>query len=321
MIVPVLSSTTAVDALRRFEHVAALDHDAELRAAAGADHDRGRRRQSERARAGDDQHRDRGGERVGRGSARRATRPASVTTAIASTIGTKTPEMRSARCCTGAFAALRRLDEARDLRERGVGTDPRRLDDEPARGVDGRAEHLVARRDVDRHRFAGEHRDVDRARALDDTPSVAIFSPGRTTKRSPTSRLAIGISSPFSSRAVLAPSASSARSACALAAARPRFEVAAEQDQRDDDRRGLEVDVAVGRRTSSATTDHVHAASVPIDTSVSIVTAPCRAFRAIATRWNIQPAHQTTGVANANAHHSHPRTAAPRPSRRRAAER
>ena len=42
------------------------DQDAELRAAAGADQQRGRRRQAERAGAGDDQHGDRGGERGGR---------------------------------------------------------------------------------------------------------------------------------------------------------------------------------------------------------------------------------------------------------------
>src|SRR5205823_1208101 len=44
-------------------------------------------------------------------------------------------------------------------------------------------------------------------------PSVAILSPGRTTKRSPTWRLSTGTSSPFSRRAVLAPSSSSPRSA------------------------------------------------------------------------------------------------------------
>ena len=75
VIVPVLSSTTVSTRCARFEHVAAADHDAELRAAAGPDHDGGRSRQSERARAGDDEHGDGRGERVGRGFARRATNP------------------------------------------------------------------------------------------------------------------------------------------------------------------------------------------------------------------------------------------------------
>ena len=55
-----------VDLPGRLEHLGALDEDAELRAAAGADQQRGRRGQPERARAGDDQHGDGGGER-GRG--------------------------------------------------------------------------------------------------------------------------------------------------------------------------------------------------------------------------------------------------------------
>ena len=79
VMVPVLSSTAASTDLGRLEHLAALDHDAELRAAAGADHDRGRRGETQRARAGDDEHRDRGGERlVGarcRAPARRPTSP------------------------------------------------------------------------------------------------------------------------------------------------------------------------------------------------------------------------------------------------------
>ena len=49
-----------VDAAGRLEHLGALDQDAELGAAAGADQQRGRRGQPERARAGDDQHGDGG---------------------------------------------------------------------------------------------------------------------------------------------------------------------------------------------------------------------------------------------------------------------
>jgi hypothetical protein len=56
---------------------------------------------------------------------------------------------------------------------------------------------------------------------------------------------------------------------------------------------------------TSATTDHVHAAMVPTDTNVSIVTVPWRALDNDEL-WNIQPAHHTTGVANASAHHSQP---------------
>ena len=52
-----------VDAARGLEDLRALDQQPELGAAAGADEQRGRRGEPERARAGDDQHRDGGGER------------------------------------------------------------------------------------------------------------------------------------------------------------------------------------------------------------------------------------------------------------------
>ena len=64
--VPVLSRTIGVDPPGRLEDLGALDEDAELRAAAGADQQGGGRGQAEGARAGDDQHGDGGGERGGR---------------------------------------------------------------------------------------------------------------------------------------------------------------------------------------------------------------------------------------------------------------
>ena len=63
-----------VDAPRRLEHLGPLDQDAELCAATRADEQRGRRGQPERARAGDDQHGDRGREREGGARRRRPAR-------------------------------------------------------------------------------------------------------------------------------------------------------------------------------------------------------------------------------------------------------
>ena len=63
-----------VDAPGRLQHLGALDEDAELGAAAGADEQRRRRGEPERARAGDDQHGDGGGEREGARSHRRRAR-------------------------------------------------------------------------------------------------------------------------------------------------------------------------------------------------------------------------------------------------------
>ena len=66
-----------VDRAGRLEDLRPPDQEAELSAAAGADHQRRGRGQAERARAGDDQHGDGGGERVGARSRRaRARRPA-----------------------------------------------------------------------------------------------------------------------------------------------------------------------------------------------------------------------------------------------------
>jgi hypothetical protein len=54
---------------------------------------------------------------------------------------------------------------------------------------------------------------------------------------------------------------------------------------------------------TSTTVDHVHADSVPIDTSVSMVVAPWRRF-IHADRWNPQPHQNTIGVASAATTHS-----------------
>ena len=67
------------------------------------------------------------------------------------------------------LAGLGVLDEAGDLGQRGVGADLGGAHDQAAAGVDRRARDLGPGRDLDRHRLAGEHAHVDRARAvLDD---------------------------------------------------------------------------------------------------------------------------------------------------------
>ena len=138
-------------------------------------------------------------------------------------------------------------------------------------------------------------------------PSVAIFSPGRTTKRSPTASSATGTSTSTpsrSTRASFAPSSSSSRTAA------PARRLARSSRYRP---RRISVVmtaptskyVSASMPASSTTVDHVHAASVPMEMSVSIVTAKWRALSA-AARWNGQPAHRTTGVASASAAHSQP---------------
>ena len=158
-----------VDAARRLEHLRALDQDAELRAAAGADEQRGRRGEAERARAGDDQHGDRGGEGERGAARRRRARSRASPAASAITIGTNTPEMRSASRCTGALPDCASVTRRRDLRERGVGADARRAHDEAAADVDVAPATSSPGLDLDRHALAGQQRPVDRrAPVLDD---------------------------------------------------------------------------------------------------------------------------------------------------------
>ena len=68
------------------------------------------------------------------------------------------------------LARLRIRDETGDLRQGGVVTDLRRLDDEPARGVDRGAGDRRSLPHLDRHRLARQHRLVDGRGAGDDDP-------------------------------------------------------------------------------------------------------------------------------------------------------
>ena len=78
------------------------------------------------------------------------------------------------------------------------------------------------------------------------TPSTGNFSPGRTTTTSPRATSSIGIStsaSLLSTRAVFACRPMRARMASPVPALALRLQQASEQDQRDDDADGLEVDL------------------------------------------------------------------------------
>ena len=70
------------------------------------------------------------------------------------------------RCLPG----LRIRDETGDLGQGGVVTDLRRLDDEPARGVDRGAGNRRSLPHLDRHRLARQHRLIDGRGAGDDDP-------------------------------------------------------------------------------------------------------------------------------------------------------
>ena len=179
-----------VDAPRRLQHLGSLDQDAELGAAAGADEQRRRRREAERAGAGDDQHGDGGGEREGRARRRRRARSRAWRRRARSRRARRRPATRSASRCTGALPVCASVTSraiwasavsaptlvARTTRRPPTLTvapttsspgPPRRARDSPVSSAWSTAE-----------------------RPSSTMPSVATFSPGRTTKRSPTCELA-----------------------------------------------------------------------------------------------------------------------------------
>ena len=158
-----------VDPVRALERLAAPDQDARLGPAAGADHDRRRRREAHRARTGDDQHRDQVHQREGQARLRPESRQnTKVSAAKASTAGTNwrgpgRPAAGSAPWSPAPCSTSRTICASAVSRPTRGGPEH-----EGAVRVEGRADDLVAGLLLDRHGFAGEHRLVDRRRALDD---------------------------------------------------------------------------------------------------------------------------------------------------------
>ena len=149
------------------QDLGALDQDAELRAAAGADQDRGRRGQAHRARAGDDQHRDGGGERPRRRRSRG--QPAGQRRGGEHQHGRDEDRADAVgQALHGRLARLRLGDEPGELGQLGVRPDPGGADHQAAADVHAAAGHRVALADLGRHRLAGQHRRVKRGAAGDD---------------------------------------------------------------------------------------------------------------------------------------------------------
>ena len=106
-----------VDFLEALQRLGVLDQHARGRALADADHDRHRRREAERAGAGDDEHRDRGDQRIGEGRRRpaRSSRPRTRRSPTAMTAGTNQAATTSAsrwigarlRCASATICTMR----------------------------------------------------------------------------------------------------------------------------------------------------------------------------------------------------------------------
>ena len=165
--------------------------------------------------------------------------------------------MRSASRCTGAFEPCASSTSRAICAERGVVADPGGLDDQPARRCSASAPNTASPGATSTGTGSPVSIDTSTADAPSTTvPSVAIFSPGRTTKRSPTRRLAdrdlVAVLEARGLRAELEQRAERV----ARAAACPGLEVLPEEQQRDDRGRGLEVDV---RAVAGAAEHRAHA--------------------------------------------------------------
>ena len=134
-----------VDPARGLQDLRTLDQDAELGAASGADHQRGRGGQAEGAGAGDDQYGDGGGE--GGGQARAVAQPEAE--GAERERDDDRHEDRGdpvGEALRRGLAVLRVLHQLGHPGELGVGADAGGLDDQPAAGVEGGAGDRSSRR-------------------------------------------------------------------------------------------------------------------------------------------------------------------------------
>ena len=134
------------------------------------------------------------------------------------------------------------------------------------------------------------------------TPSVAIFSPGRTTNRSPARSSSIGtddLAAVAQHARLLRAELEQRADRRARAPPRARLEVAAEQDQRRDDRGDLEVRVRVVESDDQRDDRPAPGGERPDRDERVHRRREVAARSATAARWKPNPAHRTTGVASA----------------------
>ncbi len=142
--------------------------------------------------------------------------------------------------------ALRLLDQTDDLRQRRVAPDARRLEAERAGLVHGGADDLVARALLDRHRLAGEHRLVDRRAAVEDPPvdrDPLARSHEHDIAEAHGRDRHVALDAAFDDPGRLGLEADEPADRLARPALGPGLEVLPEEDQADDHRRGVEVQI------------------------------------------------------------------------------
>ena len=232
------------DTVSRLEGLAAADDDPLLGSPAGADHDRRGGGQAHRAGAGDDQHADERGQGVGQARLGAGQEPGDEGQPGGrdddrdEDLGD--PVGRALDRCLGALGPPDELDDPRQGR---VTADPRRAHDEGPGDVARRADDRVTRPDRHRYRLAGQHRDVDVGAALDHgaVHRDRVAGPDAEEIADPDGlerdvAVAAVRDEPGGGRA----EADQAPDRAGGPDLRPRLQPAAEQDQPDDDRRGIE---------------------------------------------------------------------------------
>ena len=227
------------------ERLGVAEQDPVLGALAGTDHDRGRRREAERARARDDQDGDRVEQReVERGLGperepdheRERREPEDHRHEVA---GDHVGEALDRRP-----GALGLGDEPDDLREDRVGADPRGPEGQRPRRVERAADDEVLDPLGDREALAGDHRLVDARGALGDHAVDRDRLAGADAHEVADADVAdreVELDAITDDARGARREVDEAADRVGGVAARAGLEEAAEQDQRDDRRRGVEV--------------------------------------------------------------------------------
>ena len=241
-----------------------LDQHAGLRAATDADHDRHRRRESERAGTGDDQHGDGIHDRVREARLRSEPDPGDEGQHRDAEDGRHKPARHFVgEALDRRAAALRLRDHLDDLREHRVAPDALGAHEKAAGAIHRAAGDFVAGRLLDRHRLAGEHRFIDVRLPLDDPAIDRHFLAGAHAQLIAAlhfieRHFAFFAVANDDARSAARDRASADRAAGAAAGA--QFEHLSEQDEHGDHRRRFEVDadlaVLLKRRRKDAGREH-----------------------------------------------------------------
>ena len=239
-----------VDLLHAFERLGVLDQHAGLRATSDADHDRHRRGQTERARAGDDQTRDRGDQciaepRLWPEQSAQATKRQRRATAM--TAGTNQPRHLVGETLDRRARALRLRDHLHDLRQQRIAADLGRRASRTSRiWLSVPAMTMAPGVFRDRHGLAGDHRLRRRRTAFDhlaiDRDFFARPHPQAVADLDGIERYVLARCRRCRGVARSSGRDRAARGSRRRCLAGAQFQHLSEQHQHRDDRRGLEID-------------------------------------------------------------------------------